>query len=267
MKRSQILQLLSGQYRFFLENYHKASLKGEALYIHQFRVAVKRMLGLKGFLIYASDPDGGLILDNMINPIRPVYKSGGKVRNLQVVTDVSVSSFSQRIPKGFMNYLKEVLHQKTTGFLTLSASYPMPDIKKFNRSARFFLDQYYSEIEVHFHLNANRVYALQLLQGNAPGDEWHDARAHIKRNYLLLQMAEPLNAAEYNEDQMLLYRRMEQILGHWHDLVMLEKIAQKYELELQDQPNEWASFKKELTDHQLLYENDVRQNVLLLESF
>ena len=75
------------------------------------------------------------------------------------------------------------------------------------------------------HLQSNKNKAIYLITSNLPGEEWHIARAFFKRNYLLLNL---VSDEVRDPDEMTESRYLEQELGSWHDLIMLEKAYNKF---------------------------------------
>lgn len=254
MKKREIIELAASQYELFLLNYLNSCTDGEKESIHQLRVSLKRFYALKKFLLQGMKPSGQAQLVYNLEPIRLVYKAGGKVRDLQVIFDVAFNSVPVKAPEAFTNYLQELVQERLDAFMALSLKVQLPTHHEFIRNLKSHLDKFYRNYsgKLEQFMAENIKVACFYIQSTDPGELWHDARTLIKQNYLLMQLADNINSKGYSPDEIQYYRNLEQLLGEWHDWVMLKKYALRFELT--------RAFKMEA------YLNQVSQSMLILEN-
>jgi CHAD domain-containing protein len=240
MRRDQILQLGMEQYQLFLEHFEWSLLSDEAECIHQFRVSVKKLNALKLLV-------DGPSIDAFI---QPVYKSGGKVRNLQVVLDL-LTTFVAGVPEGFKQYLYNRLQEKRIKHDNIAVSIELLSEKQFFRMFKEYVEMHYKGNGGQLETVIRRLgrSAFELIQKNKAGEAWHEARHHFKGCSHLIQMASSVDEPLVFADGFNRYRDMEQRLGRWHDLFMLDKLKDKYLSVGEAHPdNIWRSFVDEKDD-------------------
>ncbi len=232
MKIKHVVALGISQYELFQMNYLDALVKGEQETIHQFRVALKRFYALKKYLLYYMNPEGQAQLLNLIEPLRLVYKSGGKVRDIQVIVDVALNSSPHKAPDAFIDYLKIVSRQRLDNFIAVSQIVDLPSHQEFALHFKKVIKAYYKsqQPKLEDFLIENMRIARFYITSSEPGELWHNARTLIKQNYLLMQLAITFEPDRFSNVEIQYYREMEQILGEWHDWVVLKKNALRFEL-------------------------------------
>lgn len=230
MRRDQVLQLGTGLYRDFLENYELAVGTDEAEYIHRFRVAVKKLRAL-AFYLTANRPDDAVLVESgqLTAFIQPVYKSSGKVRNLQVLLDV-LGGFIWPGPEGFRQHIYEQLHQRKLVFLQQAQLEALLSPKAWFAELDTLVRAHPETLETSVEQVAGDLAAraVSLLQTSGPGEEWHEARSCFKKAAHLLLMAGELGLASPGQHRFMPFREAEQLLGTWHDLYMLGRFMEKY---------------------------------------
>ncbi|GAO27963.1 CHAD domain-containing protein [Geofilum rubicundum] len=249
MRRDQILQVAKEQYQLFLEHFKWSLVSDEAEYIHQFRVSVKKLSALK---LLVSDP---LIWDF----IQPVYKTGGKVRNVQVILDL-LSTFTTPAPEGFKQYLYDRLQEKRFKHDQLAGTIKLLSDKQFFAAFKAFLEEHYDgdgkHLETVILWHGRR--ACEWIRKNKAGEAWHEARRYFKACAHLIQMADAVGEPLTLDEGFFRYREMEQLLGLWHDLFVLNKWMDKYALQAGSKRNDlWSSFISEKTETMLRTEADI----------
>lgn len=230
MRRDQVLQLGTGLYHDFLENYGLAVETDEAEYIHQFRVAVKKLRALAFFL--TTDRSEAAVLlesEHLTACIQPVYKSAGKVRNMQVLLDV-LGGFTWPGPEGFRQHIYEQLHQRKLVFLQeaqLAALLsPRAWFAELDTLVRAHPETLETSVEQVVGDLAGRAFSL--MQASGPGEDWHEARSCFKKAAHLLLMAGEVGLASPGQHRFMPFREAEQLLGTWHDFYMLGRFMDKY---------------------------------------
>ncbi len=267
MRRDQILHLAVEQYQLFIENFNASLVSDEAEYIHQFRVAVKKLNALKLILFkgmgdqMAGDADGRLWAF-----IQPVYKTGGKVRNLQVILDL-LATFVVAPPTDFKRFLYDRLQEKRLAHDSMAAAVKLLTGQQFFHALKDFVEKFYDEgeqgLETTIKWQIER--ACQLIHNNPAGEAWHEARKYFKESAHLIQLAESVDEPLADANGYFRYREMEQLLGRWHDFFMLNKLLAKYELLMGERKEAlWMAFINEKTETALRIEEDVR---LLADTF
>lgn len=202
-----------------------ARVEGAAEFIHAFRVEVKSFNGIVLYLkeILASSHN---LLDQIMMDLKPYYKSSGKVRNITVIQDLMLQHKETLSDDSFLSYLDEQMKARLCKFKEVSEIIDLPasielseELNSLNRMSLDYDELFYS------HLQSNKNKAIHLITSNLPGEEWHIARAFFKRNYLLLKL---VSDEVRDPDEMTESRYLEQELGSWHDLIMLEKAYNKF---------------------------------------
>ncbi len=265
MQKGEIHILGEEQYTLFLNNYEFSTRSWEPEFIHQFRVAVKRIIALKMFLKSQMPEDGQKCLDELMGGIQPVYKSSGKVRNLQVLIGL-LPSFKHMPPKSFVEYLLSRLEERKVQYAEMVKLQTPKTVLVFSRSFSACLNKFYVGDVGLFrdHIAQNAIRARRLIDNFLPGEEWHEARALFKRNFLLMQMGSTFYGDKYDWEEQSYYRELEQLLGKWHDLMMLGKIMGRFELTPDSIPSDWGNFSKEKTDAVSQLETNIRYVALSL---
>ncbi|HTO35064.1 MAG TPA: hypothetical protein VLZ72_02415, partial [Flavobacterium sp.] len=166
------------------------------------------------------------LLDQIMINLKPYYKSSGKVRNITVIQDLMLQHKETLSDDSFLSYLDEQMKARLCKFKEASEIIDLPASielsEELNSLNRLSLD--YDEL-FYAHLQSNKNKAIHLITSNLPGEEWHTARAFFKRNYLLLKL---VSEEVVDPDEMAESRYLEQELGSWHDLIMLEKAYNKF---------------------------------------
>ncbi len=256
MRRDQIFHLAVEQYQLFLENFNLSLESDEAEYIHQFRVAVKKLNALK--LILFNGMDGGAD-SGLWAFIQPVYKTGGKVRNLQVILDL-LASFVVEPPAEFKLYLYDRLQEKRLGHDSMAATVELLTEQQFFNELKELVD--ISCIGdgqgLESTIRSQGARAGQLVRNNPAGEAWHEARRYFKESAHLILLAESVGEQLAHAEDFFRYREMEQLLGRWHDFFMLNKLVARYELLMgESKAAFWTAFKNEKTETALRIEEDV----------
>lgn len=256
MRRDQITHLATEQYQLFLENFKWSLVSDEAEYIHQFRVAVKKLNALK--LVLSDLP--------LWDFIQPVYRTGGKVRNLQVVLEL-LTTFVGAVPEDFKQYLYDRLQEKRLNHDRIASTIELLSEKQFFKALNELVEVPpvgdVNALELTIGLHGGR--ACELIRKNSAGEAWHEARRYFKECAHLIQMAESVGEQFRSAEGFYRYREMEQLLGLWHDLFMLNKLIDRHQLLMGDRRDAlWGPFIKEKTETMLRTEADI---CLLAESF
>jgi CHAD domain-containing protein len=266
MRRDQILHLAMQQYQLFLENFKLSLVSDEAEYIHQFRVAVKKLNALQVVLLKGMSEQMTIGADGLWAFIQPVYKTGGKVRNLQVVLDL-LATFVVEPPTDFRLYLYDRLQEKRLGHDSMAAAIELLTEKELFNKLKIIVEQAYDgdAVDLEASIKHHGERACELIRHNSAGEAWHEARRYYKESAHLILLAESVGEQLADLNGSYRYREMEQLLGKWHDLFMLNKLVGKYELLMVAHKDElWDSFINEKTETTLRIEADV---CLLAESF
>jgi CHAD domain-containing protein len=260
MRRDQILHLGVEQYQLFLENFNWSLVSDEAEYIHQFRVAVKKLNAIKGLVLKGrAEQDIGFSGGRLWSFIQPVYKTGGKVRNLQVILDV-LSSFVAEPPSDFKRFLYDRLREKRLAHDGIATTIELLSEKAFFNELKELVEKIYhgdvQEFEATIQWQGQR--AAHLIQSKPSGESWHEARRYFKESAHLIQLAESAGEPLVAGDDFFRYREMEQLLGSWHDFFMLNKLVAKYEVLMGAKKDAaWTAFIEEKTEIALRLEEDV----------
>ena len=267
MRRDQILHLAMEQYQVFLENFNLSLVSDEAEYIHQFRVAVKKLNAIQLVLFKGMSEQMDGISDNGLwSFIQPVYKTGGKLRNLQVILDL-LASFVIEPPGDFKLFLYDRLQEKRFRYDSMVVTAELMTEKQFFNGLKTLVEQSYNgnALGLETSIRSQGERACGLVRNNPAGEAWHEARRYFKESAHLIQLAESVGEQLADADGFYRYREMEQLLGKWHDFFMLNKLVAKYALRMSEGKNAfWTAFIKEKTETFLRIEEDV---CLLAETF
>jgi CHAD domain-containing protein len=268
MNKGDLFVLFKQQYGFFIDNYRQSQKIGEDIYIHQFRVAVKRLNAFKDFFKSISDTQGQALMDQLFENVKAVYKPAGKVRNLQVFIPLIEGLNNQPCSK-FLVHINELIRQKLQLFFIAGNDVSFDSEYEYSLALQRILDDYYNCSVFGFrdYLYDNRVKASQLVFAHEAGEEWHEARTIYKRNSILLQMyMQTYNSEQFLTDSVY-YRELEQLLGRWHDLIMLSKLNAKFELKENHQTQKWSNYKTEIADNLSLLQKEIRHLVLSAKNY
>lgn len=231
MKKKEIINLGVTQYELFRLNYLEAVASGEQEAIHQMRVALKKFYALKKFLLHGMDPLGAAVVKNHLEPLRMVYRAAGKVRDVQVIRDVTINNAGLQAPEAFSGYLDSLQQSRLEKFLAISNTVNLPTQRDIAQSFDNYVKSYYQDKNSRLeHLIAKHLHEARFyLESTKPGDLWHEARTLIKQNFLLMQLAVVHHPQRFSAATIQEYRDMEQILGQWHDYTVLKKYALRCE--------------------------------------
>lgn len=225
MTPSFIIQQAVDNYQRLYGQLQNASLKGDPLYIHAFRVEVKSFSGIVSYLKeILNTPHNGL--HQIASSLKPYYKSSGKVRNITVIQELLLQNKETLFNPCFSEHLNDLMDVRLSNFMAISSVINLPTAielsAELNELKSTPLDY---DMLFQTHLQNNKLKAHELITSNEAGEPWHNARAFFKRNYLLLKLVsgEIEDAVEMSESRVL-----EQELGSWHDLIMLEKAYRKF---------------------------------------
>lgn len=231
MKKKDIIELGISQYELFRLHSLEAIASGEQEAIHQMRVALKKFYALKKYLLHGMDSQDEAVIRNYLEPLRLVYRSAGKVRDVQVLRSVTDDSDGLSAPEAFGHYLHSMERSRLEKFMAISKAAELPtqrDLAHFlSESVRNCYNGKSSQLEhlIGKNLNEARFY----LMSTQPGDLWHEARTLIKQNYLLMQLAAEHQPHRFSPETIQQYRDMEQVLGRWHDHTVLKKYVLRFE--------------------------------------
>ncbi len=232
MKKKSVIEIGVSQYEIFQNHFSDASSKGNKDAIHQLRVSLKKFYALKKFVLNGMSPIGQAQLINYLEPIHLIYKSGGKIRDIQVITDIATNFSTREAPPVFINKLQERYKYRFEKFKALTQTIELPTLAQFEDEYKSLITRYYTTSEKLFDgfLNDNMKNAREFIISSEPGELWHDARTLIKQNYLLMLLAQSFEPGQVDITEIQNLRNIEQMLGQWHDLVVLKKFALRFDI-------------------------------------
>lgn len=255
MVLNYLIQQTVDNYQRTTQQLKNASYNGNPEFIHAFRVEVK---SLSGALFFFKD---ALQLtdswpDKVLLDLKPYYKSSGKVRNLTVIQGLLLQHKDVLVDHDFVHYLKQRECNRLLKFKSVAREIKVPSSEELvkNLTALFSSNLNYNEL-LTVHLKKNKSRAIELITSNLPGEPWHEARAFLKRNYLLLKL---MSDEVVDLQEMYQSRILEQELGNWHDFVMLEKAYTKF-VAMQSKPStEQKKFLEELKKLKAVHEKGIK---------
>lgn len=260
MRKKDIFSLGIHQYELFWHNYNEVVENGDKEAIHQLRVSLKRLYAIKSFFLHDVNPLGQAQIENYFEPLRAVYKAVGKVRNIQVILDLAFNSSSVTPPTEIGSQFQMLIAQRLEKFQFLSKTIKLPSQKEFAHQFKKYIKLFYKHDEgkLERFIEENYQVAKFYINGTHPGELWHDSRTLIKQNYLLMQLAASIDPTRFNEKSVQHYRSLEQVLGEWHDWVVLKKYALRYEV---TRACELDSFLKQISKEMAITEKSILQIV------
>lgn len=260
MRRDQILHLAVDQYQVFLENYSLSLVSDEAEYIHHYRVAVKKLNAIKRVVTLGlKEQDQDLLDGGLWSFIQPVYKTGGKVRNLQVILDL-LATFVAEPPSDFKQFLYDRLREKRLSHDNIATIIKPLSEKAFFNVFNVLVEMSFNSgfIDLSTVVKGLGERATLLIENNPAGEAWHEARRYFKESAHLIQLAESVGEQLVGADNFFRYREMEQLLGSWHDFFMLNRLVAKYASLMGEQQDAlWTAFIQEKTETVLRIEEDI----------
>lgn len=230
MRKRDVVHLGVIQYELFWINYMEAKTSGDKESIHQLRVSLKRFYALKKFFLHGMNSLGQAQIKNYFEPLHLVYRAGGKVRDLQVITDVALNTAPYQAPSELLAQLSLICQQRMESFFALAQAVKLPTQQEFTYYLQLYMDEYYknSGNKLERFIDENIKVARYYISGTDPGELWHDARTLIKQNYLIMQLAASIEPSRFSTNDIQYYRILEQMLGEWHDWMVLKKYALRY---------------------------------------
>ena len=209
----------------FKENLDKATHEYDPEAIHEYRVAVKRIRAIVRALdkIY-EEP---LFPENMIQPLRIMFKAGGTIRDDQVQLGL-VEGLEKESGLAFPlikdHYIKRIGDQRSSFFLE-SEDFDYSTVDKIAHQAKEIinsLDDAYLELNLYRRLQASmEKLKLKRYDLDEP-DELHNFRTRFKANGYVTEMV--YHSQYSHKVSKTVYNRMKnfgQELGKWHDYYQL----------------------------------------------
>ncbi len=209
--------------------YNEALMTGELSAVHQYRVSFKRFFALTAFVVEHMDAEASGSLKRLVETVKPVYKRGGKLRDLHVM--ISFPALHGLImPPLLYGHLYNKFQKQLLCFMHDNHQPGLPDEASFLAAFNIGIDNSYAggsdRLTGFTQSNFRRV---KVLLENLPGKEWHRARRLIKQNYLLMLMSSSYNSGGFPDEELEWSRNMEQELGIWHDMLNLQRVISNIE--------------------------------------
>jgi CHAD domain-containing protein len=259
MNASEIKEQASFHFQSFGDFYREALSQGGPEAVHQYRVSLKRFFALKAFVSVNLRDDSVGQLDELVQSLRPVYKLGGKLRDLQVLMSLP-ASLDLIMPPSLYAFLYQKYQKRLVKFTQLAQETGQPGQATFLMVFDDLMDRFYTGGEKELcALAAQNFRKAEGLLRNRPGKEWHEARRLIKQNYLLMQMAVSYQPDRFPEVAIQGSRQLEQSLGLWHDTHNLQRATDKIVLFGEDEP--LLLFGQQLDEKKATKEEEIRELV------
>lgn len=258
MLKEEIREQGNMHYQSFFQLYTEAMKEGSAGFVHQYRVSLKRFYALSRFLAVGIDESGKSRLMDMLSIIRPAYKRGGKLRDLQVMMSMC-ASFDVMMPPPMYSFLYKLYLKRVDKFLNEGGDIRLLSPEEFEPLFNSVAEYLAADIvSLQGFVNQNRDEAAKLME-NAPGKSWHEARRLIKQNYLLMQMFSAYDVNRFSPAFMEQSSLMEQSLGTWHD--MLNLLSRVSRFLLSHEMESVVVFRHHLSSKMAIKEEEIREMV------
>ena len=247
-----IEQYITDEIRKLEINLNMAWSSFDELAIHDFRVSLKKLKAVMGFIhkYDLSKQDSGKLL----KILKPVFRSGGRLRDLQVnhqlVRDYEKKQGDNLV--GFRAFISREILLVEEEFKNISKD----TIQLLEELDRSFLLKGLREKEDKIQ-NASKIYlgktfrkAAKILLSNIPEkDKYHRIRKVLKKARFVFEMnMEERNAMDHHAHLHAL-KRLESILGTWHDSISLQAELKAY----------LDGMKKPEANHPEVYQGFLRQ--------
>lgn len=223
--------------------------------VHDFRVAYKKILALLRFLI---NKDGFSVQEEEISrwvfKTGKIYNKGGKSRKYYLINIWIEENVKTKEGVVYYEQLKELETEKSNKFHEYIKRKRVPSAVAVRKVLERLQVTSNADDEYFQYCKSNMGKALEYLS-KPPCESWHDARHILKDCYLLSSMK--CFPYSLSSDMQLLCREMEQQLGKWHDLEVLNKfLLTQYRMN-----EEWDLCIKKSCQ---VYEQELKSNLILL---
>jgi CHAD domain-containing protein len=193
------------------------------LHIHQLRVTTKKLRSICGLL---ESLHTGLVAKEVLLPIRKVYKSGGRVRDLQVLLGI-VREYEAQLEEKYADWEiflggQMALHKAEFRY---RAGRLAPDTSQriageMAAALRAVPQEAFGKL-LHSWVDQMAAQIIALLDGPKTDEDLHTARARVKDILYVLQWVQSCGIDHPFLPRLEEIRLMGSQLGDWHDRVVL----------------------------------------------
>ena len=201
---------------------------------HEFRVGVKRLTALYGFL---NEINSEFNVKKLLKPYRSLFKPIGGIRELHIAVhllegldgvDTSSSGIVVKAIKTSARSDYRVFRNKYSS--SVNKGVRIPTIHSLDISDRSILQHKTIYLE---NLQSQITNTVQRLNT----EQWHRKRILLKRYHHTLDAFQFCPGQKSNEDELKRIKMLEQLLGDWHDRVTTIQLLNSFtELEHQTSP-------------------------------
>jgi len=230
MKDNFIIHYLDKQYQKAGDHFELASTKYHEEAIHQYRVALKRILAVYQFTedVHPASFDA----QEHFSPWKTSYKSFGNIRDLQVTMAV-LGEFESKLGKRykkFRKHLRKSLKQEVKASRKTLRNSVIPPLKEDNDPA-FLLWRDLSDEDI---VEKGMVFSKKLIDDTRlmmHGDDrkkWHKTRMRIRKLRFIVNLIRKIDEEAVEHDAYKAIKKSGSLLGDWHDNVVLRKQLKKF---------------------------------------
>jgi CHAD domain-containing protein len=218
---STIENYLETLQRTFRKYYYKVLDQQQASYIHKLRLAIKK---LRAFLLLVEKAgDKNFNKKNHYLMFSPIFKSAGKVRELQI--NLELLEKTQTKPKFIQRY-KEQLFEAKNKLLTEMNEFDLDQYKKYNKklSKKIIKIPTKKMYECALSILFNELNLITKIHKNNPSNlNLHKSRIHLRKAKEMLVLLKKISTIQPPKKMLKYINHLYQELGDWHDQIVYIK--------------------------------------------
>lgn len=235
-----LLKYYQSQYKTIKHNLPVARDRFDMEAIHKIRVAIKKIRAL--FCIIEAVATDEFHAKTAFSTVKPLFKAAGKVRDIQVQQSL-LNTYEQIHQTRYIelrHYFDELQEVPKPALKTKLNEFDIDELEKINNTIDSLL-QHLTPEEIITRLTATIYkYLLKIhkLKKDKDNDEvFHDVRTYLKQVlYMMTIMNKYTLVAEYAPFSLTKVEATAELLGNWHDKLLLTEYIKEFKHSKYNQP-------------------------------
>ena len=201
---------------------------------HKLRVEIKKLKAVAGFIEFS---DNHFSKRTQLKPFSKIYKQAGKIRELQLQHSF-LEKHDDFLIEDYLQELLKKIEKEKKKFASLLTTQSSKKIKKSTKKAEIFLKRTNDNDAIRFTNNEKRKIASLIKGLPLKKENAHKLRKILKEDFYNRKRTNWPSRKINQEDDFL------QLLGSWHDSVVLSDQLEKATLKSDNKPAETAALQK-----------------------
>lgn len=225
MAKNKLVQHFNDLHSDFLKFYKKTSKDQGVEDIHQLRVAIKKIRALLSLIELAGN--GEFQKKEHFDLFKNLFRKAGKVREIQVNLSL-IKKIDQRKSKLYVEYLIELQNHSMEELMNELLVFDLKKLKSLNAQmlskANEISPEHLTEKSTPF--ISSKFQKIKKLRDKIKKDQkLHKIRIHLKA---VVELVEYLPYNKENKSLKKEIKRLNQLIGDWHDNIVLLNTINQY---------------------------------------